>query len=44
VVVLVEGALAGVGGVYLTTGSIAVTIVAAAAAVTMLALVSWMPQ
>lgn len=36
---LIEGVLAGVGGVYLATGSVVVTIVAAAVAVTVVALV-----
>lgn len=44
VVVLVEGVLAGVAGVHLATGSIAVTVVAAAVAVTVLTLVAWMPR
>jgi hypothetical protein len=38
-VTLIEAVLAGVGGVYLTTGSVAVTAVAAAVAVIVVALV-----
>lgn len=38
-VVLVEGVLAGVGGVYLATASVLITLVASAAAVVMTALV-----
>jgi len=38
-VTLIEAVLAGVGGVYLSTGSVAITIVAAAVAVIVVALV-----
>jgi hypothetical protein len=38
-VFLIEAVLAGVGGVYLTTGSVAVTVVAATVAVLVAALV-----
>lgn len=38
-VVLIDGVLTGVGGVYLTTGSVAVTLIAGAAAVAVVRLV-----
>lgn len=38
-VTLINAVLAGVGGVYLTTGSVTITIVAAVVAVTVVALV-----